>query len=135
MVLLKDKNKLMITLSILLLIVFISSCAESVDEYAQKPTLKKVDRIMAPHFVSGEWRYRGARAIDKGIAAYIQIPDRTGLEDKQHINYVQVTVCPKVNLTDFWEDIFPYALYIRTYNYVDRHYLETYCPSPFKLTP
>ncbi|NTS76090.1 hypothetical protein HR060_04340 [Catenovulum sp. SM1970] len=118
-------------LALITFVLFLSACSEHVDEYAQRPTLKKVDKVLAPQFVSGEWRYRGARAIEKGIAAYIQIPDRIELSDNQQREYIQMTICPKIEEMAFWESILPYKLYIRTYNYVDRNYVETYCPSPF----
>ncbi|AWB67615.1 hypothetical protein C2869_14720 [Saccharobesus litoralis] len=112
------------------LIVNLLACGQQVEEYAERPTLKKVDQLFAPKFVRGEWRYRGAKAIDKGIAAYIQIPERIGLSDKQHKNYVLVTICPKAQDKEFWQGVYPYKLFIRTYNYVDRNYIETPCPSP-----
>ncbi|WP_111977381.1 hypothetical protein [Algibacillus agarilyticus] len=121
-----------VELSMIMLLIMLSliGCTDSVDEYAPRTTLIKVDKLLAPYFVSGEWRYRGARPTDQGIAAYIQVPDRIELSEKQHKNYILLTVCPDKTVAYFWHDIFPYELYIRTYNYVDRNYIETHCPSP-----
>lgn len=99
--------------------------------YASVALLKDVDREMAPQFVKGVWRYRGARAIDKGIAIYIQIPDRLDISASQHKDYIIQTICPDRDHDEFWQKLTRYDLFIRTYNYVDRNYIEARCPSNY----
>lgn len=119
----------LLSLSCLLLL----ACSDNNHEYAPVAMLKEVDREMASDFVTGVWRYRGARAVDEGIAVYIQIPDRLDITDKQHIDYLIQTICPKKENVTFWRKIIGYQLYIRTYNYVDRTYWEAKCPKPFNI--
>lgn len=110
----------------------LSACGER-EHYAPVDLLKEVDRYMAPEFVKGVWRYRGARAIDEGIAVYIQIPDRLDISESQHKSYLIETICPKAEAIEFWRKLIRYDFYLRTYNYVERNYIEAKCPKPFNL--
>lgn len=101
------------------------------EHYAPVALLKEIDRKMAPDFVKGAWRYRGARAIKKGVAIYIQIPDRLDISESQHKNYLVQTICPNRDEQEFWLTLARYELYIRTYNYVDRNYIEAKCPGSY----
>lgn len=116
-----------------LVCLFSLSCSDNKHEYAPVAMLKEVDKEMASDFVKGVWRYRGARAVDEGIAVYIQIPDRLDITDKQHIDYLIQTICPKKDNVGFWRKIIGYQLYIRTYNYVERTYWQAQCPKPFNI--
>ncbi|GEM_PF-3261933 len=109
------------------------ACGDSQLEYAPVAMLKEVDRKMAQEFVKGNWRYRGARAVDEGIAIYIQIPERLDISDEQHKDYLIKTICPKKDDIDFWRKVIGYQLYLRTYNYVDRNYTQARCPKPFNI--
>ncbi|MCU4674615.1 hypothetical protein N7931_03120 [Catenovulum sp. 2E275] len=111
----------------------LSACGDNIHEYAPVAMLKEVDRQMAPEFVKGNWRYRGARAVDEGIAVYIQIPERLDISDDQHKDYLIKTICPKLDNLEFWRKVIGYRLFIRTYNYVDRNYTQALCPKPFNI--
>ena len=124
----KTNSRLII---VFLLTSLLFACGDSQHEYAPVAMLKEVDRQMASEFVKGVWRYRGARAVDEGIAVYIQIPERLDISDAQHRDYLVQTICPKKDDVEFWRKIIGYQLYIRTFNYVDRNYTQARCPKPF----
>ncbi|WP_143869664.1 hypothetical protein [Catenovulum sediminis] len=128
------KNKAQVKcVSAIFYLILLSACDNSSNQYAPVALLKEVDRHMAADFVQGVWRYRGARAVDEGIAVYIQIPDRLDISEKQHKIYLVETICPDETETDFWRKLIRYDLYIRTYNYVDRNYTQAKCPKPFNI--
>lgn len=109
---------------------FLVACEQSDAGFPPHQLLRDVDKILAPNYVRGEWRYRGARAGAQAVIIYIQIPERLDMDDQQHKNYLRQAVCPNVNDKNIWAILGNYQLYIRTFNYVERNYTEAHCINP-----
>ncbi|WP_017445435.1 hypothetical protein [Gayadomonas joobiniege] len=125
--LLRKKN------NFILFVILLSSllgCQEQVDNLPPHKVLSEVDRIWAPDFVQGFWRYRGARAGQGAVIVYIQIPEALDMNESQHKTYLVEAVCPDEKMASLWHLIQGYQLYIRTFHYVERTYIEALCINP-----
>ncbi|MDF2178817.1 hypothetical protein P2G88_11215 [Aliiglaciecola sp. CAU 1673] len=93
-------------------------------------TLAMVNRSFKKDFIMGEWRYRGAQAVNGGINAYFQVPSKLDMSQEYQENYLRQAICPSAQEKLLWQEMQGLSLSVHIYTFNKRFSVHAECPNP-----
>jgi hypothetical protein len=125
------------------LALLLSACVQQweidIPRYAQKSTgksipkatIKTVNRSFYGHFMTGDWYYKGAKAMHGEINAYIQIPEKLNMSTELQRHYIQTSICPKSDKIDLWNSLKETKLSVHIYTSSKNYSVWAQCKNPW----
>ncbi|WP_143872767.1 hypothetical protein [Catenovulum sediminis] len=106
--------------------------AYSSDSTAKIPSdvLTLVNQTFQSNFVYGDWRFQGTQVINNSINAYIQIPDKLELSEKQQKQYIQMVICPSQDKAQMWLTTRDYPIWVHLYTHDKKYGVYAQCTNP-----
>ena len=117
----------------------LSGCIQGVaaERFAYKDTkpvsenaIKAVNTKFYANFSMGGWYYKGAKAINGTINAYIQIPDRLDMSQQDQKNYLRQAICPASSKMEFWQELDGIPLSVHIYTFNKKFTVYAHCDNP-----
>lgn len=93
-------------------------------------TLAMVNRSFKKAFMFGDWRYKGAQAVNGGINAYFQIPQKLDMAEEYQENYLRQAICPSAEEKQLWEEMRGRSLSVHIYTINKRFSVHAECLNP-----
>ncbi len=95
-----------------------------------KNTLKIVNGAFYTSLSRGDWYYKGARAFNGTINAYIQVPKKLNMDKNNIKKYVKYVICPNVGDDKMWQKLEDITLNVHIYTEGDRRGVKESCTNP-----
>ncbi|MCY7295167.1 hypothetical protein [Alteromonas sp. a30] len=92
--------------------------------------IKAVNTKFYSNFSMGGWYYKGAKAINGTINAYIQIPSRLDMNQQDQKNYLRQSICPSAATADFWRALDGIPLSVHIYTFNKKFTVYAHCENP-----
>ncbi|EWH12191.1 hypothetical protein DS2_00670 [Catenovulum agarivorans DS-2] len=99
-------------------------------EQLSKQTINQVKHTFHASFVYGDWRFQGVQVVKDSINAYIQIPDKLDMAEKQQKAYIQQVICPSAQHAQMWLSIKNHPLWVHLYTHDKRYGVYAECTNP-----
>lgn len=93
-------------------------------------TIKQVNLAFRKSFLGGDWYYQGAQAMNGTVNAYIQIPTRLEMAEKEQKNYLKMAICPKRDKVQMWQSLKEIPLSVHIYTSNKKFTVYAHCENP-----
>lgn len=93
-------------------------------------TLKIVNGVFYTSLTRGNWYYKGARAFNGTINAYIEAPGELGMSKVNLQQYLQISICPGADRLMLWQQLHNITLNVHLYTDGNREGVHTQCRNP-----
>ncbi|WP_416305322.1 hypothetical protein [Neptunicella sp. SCSIO 80796] len=93
-------------------------------------TLKIVNGVFYTSLTRSNWYYKGARAFNGTINAYIEAPGELEMNKANLQEYMQVSICPGVDKQMLWQQLHNITLNVHLYTEGNRRGIRTECRNP-----
>lgn len=105
--------------------------ANKSDDSIPKATIKTVNRSFYGHFMVGDWQFKGAKANQGEIKAYIQIPQPLQMSTDLQRQYIQKLICPKQDKIELWNKLKSTKLSVHIYTSSQNKSVGAHCHNPW----
>ncbi|MBC3764681.1 hypothetical protein [Neptunicella marina] len=93
-------------------------------------TLKIVNGVFYTSLTRGNWYYKGARAFNGTINAYIEIPAEVSMDKALLKSYLQTSICPGADKKLLWQQLQNITLKVHLYTEGNSRGIRTQCLNP-----